>query len=134
MIDPATLVGKGVIMLKERLEIAQKLAAEVQEAEAAIDNAIAKVGVLMVSLPQAQARAKLSSVASDDVFSHMSAAVAGLFGGRTSIVAVHNELATIKDKVGLRNVVVGIGDGAKLVPQSALAETDTALERRAKVA
>lgn len=121
-------------MLRERLEIAQKLATEVHEAEAAIDHAIAKLGVLMVSLPEAQARAKLSSVASDDVFSHMSAAVTGLLGGRTSIVAVHNELATMKDKVGLRNVVVGIGDGAKLVPQSSIADSGAADDRRAKVA
>lgn len=121
-------------MLKERLAIAKKLATEVQEAEAAIDNAIAKVGVLMVSLPEAQAKAKLSSVASDDVFGHMNAAVAGLLGGRTSIVAMHNELASMKDKVGLRNVVVGIGDGAKLVPQFAVAEADAPAVPPAKAA
>lgn len=118
-------------MLKERLAIAKKLASEVQEAEAAIDHAIAKVGALMVSLPEAQAKARLSSVASNDVFTHMNATVAGLLGGRTSMVAMHNELASIKDKVGLRNVVVGIGDGAKLVPQFAALET---AEPQAKVA
>jgi len=121
-------------MLKERLAIAKKLATEVQEAEAAIDNAIAKVGVLMVSLPEAQAKAKLSSVSSDDVFGHMSAAVAGLLGGRTSIVAMHNELASIKDRVGLRNVVVNIGDSVKVVPQLAVADTDAPVRRSAKVA
>lgn len=121
-------------MLKERLAIAKKLATEVHEAEAAIDIAIAKVGALMVSLPEAQAKAKLSSVASDDVFGHMNAAVAGLLGGRTSIVAVHNELTSIKDKVGLRNVVVGIGDGAKLVPMRGLTEADAPVAQQAKVA
>lgn len=112
-------------MLKERLEIAKKLASEVHEAEAAIDVAIAKVGALMASMPEAQAKARLSSVASDAAFGHLNAAVAGMIGGRTNIVALHNELASIKDKVGLRNVVVGMGDAGKLLPQpNGLAEAD----------
>jgi len=112
-------------MLKERLEIAKKLASEVHEAEAAIDVAIAKVGALMASMPEAQAKARLSSVASDVAFGHLSAAVAGMLGGRTNIVALHNELASIKDKVGLRNVVVGMGDAGKLLPEpSGLVEAD----------
>jgi hypothetical protein len=122
-------------MLKERLAIAKKLATEVHEAETAIDQAIAKVGVLMTSLPQAQAQARLSSVASDAVFGHMSAAVAGLLGGRTNMVAVHKELSVMKDKVGLRNVIVGMGDAAKLVPQSAsIADADAPAAIQAKVA
>ena len=36
-------------MLKERLAVANKLANEVHAAEAAIDNAIAKLGVLVTS-------------------------------------------------------------------------------------
>jgi hypothetical protein len=112
-------------MLKERLAIAHKLAREVHEAEEAIDQAIAKVGTLMASMPQAQAQAKLSAVASDTAFGHLSAAVAGMLGGRSELVALHNELASIKDKVGLRNVVVGTGDLGKLVPGSAtIAEAD----------
>lgn len=108
-------------MLKERLAVAQKVAREIQDAEAAIDNAIAAVGVLMVSLPQAQAVAKLSSVAGDTAFAHLHAAASGMLGGRTSMVKLHNELATIKDKMGLRNVVVGMGDAGKLLPQKASA-------------
>ncbi|HMO74441.1 MAG TPA: hypothetical protein PKD99_02085 [Sphingopyxis sp.] len=112
-------------MLKERLAIAQKVAQEVHEAEAAIDMAIAKLGVLVTSLPEAQAAAKLSSVAGDTAFGHLQAAIGGMFNGRAGLVALHNELASMKDKVGLRHIVVGFGDAGKLLPPSGhLAESD----------
>lgn len=105
-------------MRNKRLAIASQLAREVHEAEAAIDQAIAKVGVLMSSLPKAQADTKLSAVAGDKAFGHLHAAASGMLGCRTSMVALHNELTSIKDKVGLRNFVVGIGDAGKLLPPS----------------
>ena len=92
-------------MLKERLAVANKLANEVHAAEAAIDNAIAKLGVLVTSLPDAQAGARLSAVVGDRAFAHLQSAVAGLFQGRSQVVALHNELASLKDRVGLRNMV-----------------------------
>jgi len=113
-------------MRNKRLEIASQLAREVHEAEAAIDQAIARVGVLMSSLPRAQADAKLSAVAGDKAFGHLQAAASGMLGSRSNMVALHNELARIKDKVGLRNVVVGIGDAGKLLPSKAsIAGTET---------
>ena len=112
-------------MLKERLVIANKVAKEVHAAEAAIDSAIAAVGVLMTSLPQAQAAARLSSVAGDAAFGHLHAAATGMLEGRTSMVALHNELAVMKDRIGLRNAIVGMGDAGKLLPEpKGLAEAD----------
>lgn len=112
-------------MLKERLAIANKLASELHEAEAAIDVAIRKMGTLMASLPEAQASAKLSAVSSDAAFAHLGAAITGMMAGRTNIVALHHELSSIKDKIGLRNIVVGTGDLGKLVPKRAsIAEAD----------
>ena len=43
-------------MLKERLALAQKVAAELHEAEAAIDAAILKMSKLMATMPEAQWR------------------------------------------------------------------------------
>jgi len=103
-------------MLKERLAIANKIAREVHEAEAAIDDAIVKLGVLAASLPTAQASAKLSSVVGDKAFTHLQGALAAAFGSRTDLVALHNELDALKTRVGLRNVIVGVGDLAKAVP------------------
>ncbi|AVA13648.1 hypothetical protein [Sphingopyxis sp. MG] len=118
-------------MLKERLEIAQKLAKEVHDVENAIDNAILKIGVLTSSMPEAQAAAKLSAVASDGAFAHLQGAIAAMLSGRSSVVALHNELASIKDKVGLKNIVVGYGDAGKLLPAKARANRDMASAKAA---
>lgn len=113
-------------MLKERLAMANKVASELHEAEAALDLAIAKMGVLVTSLPEALVAAKLSAVVGNSSFGHLQGAVAGLFAGRAEVVALHNELASVKDRMGLRNfVVVGTGDLGKLVPESgSLVEAD----------
>ncbi|MBB5707664.1 hypothetical protein [Sphingopyxis panaciterrulae] len=103
-------------MLKERLALAKKVATQVQETEAAIDAAIAKMGELVTLLPEAQAAAKLSPVVSDASFGYLHLAIAGLFDGRANMVALHNELSSVKDKMGLRNVIVGTGDLGKLLP------------------
>lgn len=112
-------------MLKERLAMANKVAAELHEAEAAIDAALKKMGTLMASLPEAQASAKLSPVASDIAFTHLGAAITAMMSGRTNMVALHHELSAMKDKIGLRNIVVGTGDLGKLVPgRGSIAESD----------
>lgn len=114
-------------MAKERIVIAKKVATQVHATEAAIDAAIAKLGELVTLLPEAQAAAKLSPVASDASFGYLHLAIAGLFDGRTNMVALHNELSSVKDKMGLRNVVVGNGDLGKLLPnRGRIAEADAA--------
>ena len=112
-------------MLKERLAVANKVASELHAAEAAIDTAIQKIGVLMATLPEAQNSAKLSAVVGDAAYGHLGAAINGMMAGRSNIVALHNELAHIKDYVGLRNIVVGTGDMGKMVPnRGSLVEAD----------
>ena len=112
-------------MLKERLAVANKVASELHAAEAAIDAAIQKIGVLMSTLPEAQNSAKLSAVSGDVAYGHLGAAITGMMAGRSNIVALHNELAHIKNHVGLRNIVVGTGDMGKMVPnRGSLVEAD----------
>lgn len=112
-------------MLKERLAAANKVASELHAAEAAIDAAIQKIGVLMATLPEAQNSAKLSAVVGDAAYSHLSAAISSVMAGRSNMVALHQELANIKDKAGLRNIVVGTGDLGKLVPnRGSIVEAD----------
>lgn len=112
-------------MPKERIALAKRVVTQVHETEAAIDAAIAKLGALVTLLPEAQAAAKLSPVASDATFGYLHLAIAGLFDGRTNMVALHNELSSVKDRMGLRNIVVGTGDLGKLLPNSGqVAEAD----------
>ncbi|MGV7123070.1 LuxR C-terminal-related transcriptional regulator [Sphingopyxis sp. 550A] len=120
-------------MLKERLAAANKIATELAEAEAAIDLAIAKLGALVTSLPDAQTAAKLSPVVGDAAYGHIQGAVVSLFTGRSSLVAFHHEMDRIKDRVGLRNFrITATGDAVKILdPQGRNDDAATASEAQA---
>lgn len=103
-------------MLKQRLAAANKVAADLAEAEAALDHAIAKIGALVVSLPGAQAAAKLSPVVGNTAYGHLQGSLAKIYAGRTSLVALHHELDEIRNRVGLRNFrIVATGDAVKIL-------------------
>ncbi|HET6526846.1 helix-turn-helix transcriptional regulator [Sphingopyxis sp.] len=126
--------GEGRIsMLKERLAAANKVATDLAEAEAAVDLAIAKLGALVTSLPDAQTAAKLSPVVGDAAYGHIQGAVASLFTGRSSLVAFHHEMDRIKDRVGLRNFrITATGDAVKILePQGRNDDNAAASEARA---
>lgn len=120
-------------MLKERLAAANKIATELAEAEAAIDLAIARLGVLVTSLPDAQTAAKLSPVVGNVAYGHIQGAVASLFAGRSSLVDFHHEMDRIKDRVGLRNFrITATGDAVKILePQGRNDDHATASEAQA---
>ena len=116
----------GENMLKERMEIANNVATALFDAEAAVDAAIVAIGALANMLPQAQGAAKLSPVVGDAAFGHLGATVKSLFEGRTSIVALHHELDTVKTAMGLRNFrIVGTGDAAKILCPEGLNDAAT---------
>ncbi|APZ97677.1 hypothetical protein BWQ93_03620 [Sphingopyxis sp. QXT-31] len=115
-------------MLKERIAAANEVADKLHQYEKAIDEAIARAGELVSILPQAQASAKLSSVMGDTSFNLLHASVTGLFEGRARVVALHHELTSVKDRMGLRNRIVGVGDlGKTLPPAGTLVEADPIL-------
>lgn len=122
-------------MLKERLELANNVAAQLSDAETAIDAAIAKVGTLMAVLPAAQAAAKLSPVVGDATFGHLGAAVAALYDGRSQMVAVHHELDSVRNHLGLRHFkIVGTGDAGKILPPTARNDAHAAAAAAAEAA
>lgn len=115
-------------MLKERIAAANEVADKLHQYEKAIDEAIARAGELVSILPQAQASARLSAVTGDTSFNLLHASVSGLFAGRAQVVALHHELNNVKDRMGLKNRVVGAGDLGKLLPPSGnIAQADPIL-------
>lgn len=120
-------------MLKERLAAANKVATELSEAEAAVDLAIARIGALVNSLPNAQAAVKLSPVVGDTAYGHIQGTVASLFAARSKLVAFHHELDGIKNHLGLRNFRVrAAGDAVKVLePQGRNDDAVTASDAQA---
>lgn len=107
-------------MLKERLAAAHEVASRLERLEIAIDEAIRASADMTAALHSAQSRAKLSPTVGDTAFQNVGQAMTGMLAARTASVALHQELAVIRNRMGLRHRVSAIGDLEKLVPKSSL--------------
>ncbi|WP_447763438.1 helix-turn-helix domain-containing protein [Sphingopyxis panaciterrae] len=114
--------GEYQNMLKERLAAANMVATELAEAEAAVDNAIAKIGSLVNALPASQAAVNLSPVVGDTAYAHIQDVFASILTGRSKLVAFHHELDRIKNNhAGLRNFrITATGDAVKILEPQGL--------------
>lgn len=102
-------------MLKERRDAANSVASQLFAAEAAIDDALAKLGTLVTGLTTARSDARLSLVVGNEAYGHLGEAVTALVNSRSSVVALHHELDEVKNGIGLRNIkIVGTGDAGKI--------------------
>lgn len=114
-------------MLKQRREAATDVATKLHRAETAVDNAIVALGELFTGLPQAQAAANISPVSSDTAITLAGAAIGTLCQSRSTVVQLHNELARVRDGIGLRNLrIVGTGDAAKILKPEGSGKNDDA--------
>ncbi len=93
-------------MLKERRRAAEQVAAELFQAEAAIDAALNKTAALTAVVPAARAEAGLSALYGQDVIERLSETIAALAMARRGIVECHKELATVRQQIGLGAVVM----------------------------
>jgi hypothetical protein len=96
-------------MLKQRRLIADQVAANLFEAEAAIDAALAKTAKLAGVMPELRAEAGLSALVGQDAVERASEAIAALASARRAIVETHKELDLAKTQIGLGAVMYGDG-------------------------
>jgi hypothetical protein len=94
-------------MLKQRRLIADQVAANLFEAEAAIDAALAKTARLACVMPELRADAGLSALIGQDAVERASEAIAALASARRAIVETHKELDLAKTQIGLGAVMYG---------------------------
>ncbi len=99
-------------MLKQRRKAADQVAADLFQAEAAIDAALNKTAALAATMPSVRAEAGLSALFGQDAVERISETISALTQARRGIVETHKELAVVRDQIGLRAVGFG-GDGAK---------------------
>lgn len=97
-------------MLKERRKAADQVAAELFQAEAAIDAALNKTAALTAVVPAARAEAGLSALFGQGAIERLSETIAALAQARRGIVECHKELATVRDQIGLGAVAFGETD------------------------
>ena len=84
-----------------RAQAAQRVADMINEAEQAMDIAMAKTSAMVTQLPTLQFEAGLNAAWAQPVVVSMCAALGDMTNARGSIINVHKSLAAIQRKLGL---------------------------------
>lgn len=113
-------------MLKQRREYAEKVAASLFEAEAAIDAAFAKTAALAGVMPLRK-EAGLSALVGQDALEWTSRSIAALAEARRAICEAHKQLDEAKTQIGLGAVTMNDGTGTTKPPGP------TGLHQRAQI-
>jgi len=105
-------------MLKQRRMVAEQIAGALLEAEAAIDEALAKTAALTGVMPALRRQAGASAFIGQDAIERASETIAALAEARRSIVATHKELSVAKVQMGLGAVAIGDdGQNKNIAPE-----------------
>lgn len=99
-------------MRNQRIAAGRNVAEKLLSAEAAIDEAFARVAELNMALPAARRMANLSAVVGQEVFSRAATSMQHLAAARHEMVAAHNGLFEAQTDLGLRAMNFG-GEGEK---------------------
>lgn len=110
-------------MLKNRREIAQRVADQLFAAEAAIDAAIAATASLTSLMPAVRQEAGISALIGQDALLQASETTAMLVRARGSIVETHKALTVAQHDMGLGAVAFGglVDKGAEPIGHRRLA-------------
>lgn len=92
--------------MKRRI-LANKVAEQLFETEAAIDHALGKIAGLAGLLPSARMESNVSAVVGQAAFESIARSMTALTHARREIVDTHHNLTELKNQVGLRHVAFG---------------------------
>jgi len=104
-------------MLSKRRIAMDNIAPRLFALEDAIDDAILQSARFASTLIEERRRAGLSAVVGQGALERSTAAFTTLIAARGEMVATHHELAALKEKIGLRAVMMGAGGDKPDSPQ-----------------
>lgn len=87
--------------------VVQKVANKVWAAENSVDAAMADAAALMVELASARQEMKFSAELTEKATADLVTAIASLGQARAALVEMHEELAEVKLRLGVRTKLVG---------------------------
>lgn len=90
--------------------VAQRVANKVWSAEDAVDAAMAEAAGLLAELTSARQELKLSASTTEKATADLVKSMAALGQARTALVEMHEELAEVKLRVGIRTKLTGAWD------------------------
>jgi hypothetical protein len=114
-------------MLKQRVVAAERIAAELHEAEDAIDQAIIKLAKLAGTLPVARFETNMSAIVGQDAVTKVTQAIATAGQVRQMVTEAHHALSETQRQVGLGARMFGAGT-EKPKGQSVTSDRDAANE------
>jgi len=114
-------------MLKQRVKAAERIAAELHEAEDAIDQAIIKLAKLAGTLPVARFDTNMSAIVGQDAVTKVTQAIATAGQVRQMVTEAHHALSETQRQVGLGARMFGAGT-EKPKGQSVTSDRDAANE------
>jgi len=94
----------------DKVLIAQGVANKLFATEDAVDAAILEASKLMGALIEGRQDMRLSAVVGGESTARLAAALAALTEARQAVVDVHNELADVKLRIGIRTKLIGVVD------------------------
>ena len=87
--------------------VVARLATDLFQAEASLDEAVSQLGRLAQSLTRSRREAGLSATVGQAAFDALAEAVAAQVGAQRAIVALHEALADVKRNTSYRGVQMG---------------------------
>lgn len=87
--------------------IAQRVANKVWSAENAVDAAMAEAASLMAEITAARSELKVAASTDAKAMADLVTAIAALGQARTALVTMHDELAEVKLRCGIRTKLTG---------------------------
>lgn len=90
--------------------VAQRVANKLWSAEDAVDTALAQAAGLMVEMTTARQELKVSAQTGEKAMADLVAAISALGQARAALVEMHDEMAEVKLRVGIRTKLTGAWD------------------------
>ncbi|MBB5746169.1 hypothetical protein [Brevundimonas variabilis] len=111
--------------MSDKTLAAQRVADLINDAERAMDQAMAKASILVAELPQLQAQAGLNASWAQPAIVSVCAALSDMTTARGSLISAHRSLSVIQRKLGLVTTLLPGNDKASegpIVPTSAFGD------------
>jgi|GEM_PF-2234659 len=94
----------------KRSEVATDLAQQLFAAEAAVEQAFLQLGALAQALPEARSRSGMAATVGQKAFEAVLQSMDGQVQSRRAMIALHEELARLKEQSPYRSVAIGGGE------------------------
>ena len=115
--------------MSDQLQAAARVAAIINEAERAMDDAMSRASLLVAELPQLQIQGGVNGAWAQPAVASVCSALTDMTTARGSLIEAHRSLSAVQRKLGI--TVAEIPGNSKERPTRPTAETENIVQLRA---